>query len=57
MFIFVTFGLNADTEIDVGPCYGNGEYDEDTETCTCDQDKAYGERCQFTQGFKNIFYR
>ena len=47
MFLFATFGLDGG-EVDVGPCYGNGEYDEDTKTCTCVPGKAYGERCQFT---------
>ena len=32
-----------------GPCYGNGEYDELTETCKCDESIAYGEWCQFTE--------
>ena len=55
MYIFAKFGLDSG-EIDVGPCYGNGEYDEDTKTCTCEPGKAYGERCQFTWGFKNIMF-
>ena len=32
-----------------GPCYGNGEYDELTETCKCDESISYGEWCQFTE--------
>ena len=32
-----------------GPCYGNGEYNELTETCKCDESISYGEWCQFTQ--------
>ena len=50
MIIFVKFGINGnEVEIDEGPCFGNGEYDEQTETCKCDETKAYGERCQFTE--------